>query len=526
MSILVRNGYISAGIGKLFHHQHTNPQEYTHGTWDGDWYKYQNAEEAFLNSSVTPDDSRPIEWFRDYQIADVASDKMRALSQLSSSEGRPFLLTVGFKLPHLQYHVPRRYFDMYRHNSYLTSILSESDSNTSFPDGVPLMNYRCCGQLQVSYLNHDGRLPSVEASPPLPRRMVIPARARMELMWGYLSGITFLDAMLGRLVDVLEGLDIANNTVLVVTSDHGMHVGEKGMWEKYTLWEETTRVPLIVSHPGYRQSWGQRHSGPVELVDVLPTLLDLLEIPYVPVLCPRSRYCADLDGKSLARYVRRGRHLTEDYALEEWMVPPGRAVTQVRRCPFVGGYMEKRTDRQSVGPPPLPSPLSPRHEAHISKSEAARKKELYTNLWNPMCNKKNVATSLMGYSLRTLDYRYTAWFEYDNEASVALTDREIVAEELYCHKGDHVSDINTEKVNLAALGAEGGSACAGDDVKEVLSMLRQELVTYIRRKFVTGLDNLNTRTVKRWRGVYELDKNMRPAGIAQPHLMTVAPRGQ
>jgi hypothetical protein len=71
------------------------------------------------------------------------------------------------------------------------------------------------------------------------------------------------------------------------------------MWEKYTLWEETTRVPLIISDPRRRAAWGGRYHQPVEVLDVVPTVVDLLGLEHIPVLCPRSRLCFNYDGKSL-----------------------------------------------------------------------------------------------------------------------------------------------------------------------------------------------------------------------------------
>lgn len=221
MSILVRQGYNSAGIGKLFHQPRLKETDYTHGRWHGEWFTYQNDEERLLNSSVTPDSTLSLPEFRDHEIATRAINKLYELHHLSENENKPFLLTIGFKQPHLQYHLPRQYFDMYRDSEFLQNILHSDDKEHTFPDGVPLMNYRCCGQPIVSYMNDEGRKPSVENSGPLQGKMSIPARARYELMWGYLGGVSFLDAMLGRVLNTLEELNILDNTIIVFTSDHG-----------------------------------------------------------------------------------------------------------------------------------------------------------------------------------------------------------------------------------------------------------------------------------------------------------------
>ena len=80
-----------------------------------------------------------------------------------------------------------------------------------------------------------------------------------------MGGVTFLDAMLGRVLDTLNELNLWENTLVVFSSDHGMHVGEKGMWEKYTLFEETTRVPLIISDPRYPTHHNTHYKGVVEV---------------------------------------------------------------------------------------------------------------------------------------------------------------------------------------------------------------------------------------------------------------------
>ncbi len=82
----------------------------------------------------------------------------------------------------------------------------------------------------------------------------------------------------------MDELDLWNNTIVVLTSDHGMHLGEKGMWEKYTLYEETTRVPLIIADPRYPNSWGKHYKYPVETLDTIPTILDLLNIEVILIL--------------------------------------------------------------------------------------------------------------------------------------------------------------------------------------------------------------------------------------------------
>ncbi len=109
-----------------------------------------------------------------------------------------------------------------------------------------------------------------------------------ELLQAYLASITFADALVGRLLDALDASPAANNTIVVLWSDHGWHLGEKQHLHKFTLWERSTRVPFIIAAPGVTRE-NTRTTKPVGLIDLFPTLNDLCELSTV----------ANLDGRSL-----------------------------------------------------------------------------------------------------------------------------------------------------------------------------------------------------------------------------------
>jgi arylsulfatase A-like enzyme len=112
--------------------------------------------------------------------------------------------------------------------------------------------------------------------------------AARRLLHAYLATITYMDAQLGRVLDALEARDDAENTVVILWSDHGWHLGEKQCWKKFTLWNEATRNPLMISAPGLRKK--QQCTKPAQLVDMYPTLVELCGLPM-----PESQ----LDGRSL-----------------------------------------------------------------------------------------------------------------------------------------------------------------------------------------------------------------------------------
>ena len=103
-----------------------------------------------------------------------------------------------------------------------------------------------------------------------------------SLVRAYLASTTFMDSQVGRLLEALEKSGQAENTLVVLVSDHGWHLGEKGISGKNSLWERSTRVPLIFAGPGVKA--GQRCAEPAELLDIYPTLLALTGTPDVPGL--------------------------------------------------------------------------------------------------------------------------------------------------------------------------------------------------------------------------------------------------
>ena len=132
------------------------------------------------------------------------------------------------------------------------------------------------------------------------------ANAEKFQMWermiqGYQASITFMDAQLGRVLDALDASPAAKNTIVVLWSDHGMHFGEKQNWEKFTLWERSTRVPLIIAGPGVSHG-GKRVSSPASLIDLYPTLCELAGLP-IPAQCECTSLIPQLRDVSGPRLV-------------------------------------------------------------------------------------------------------------------------------------------------------------------------------------------------------------------------------
>jgi uncharacterized sulfatase len=139
-------------------------------------------------------------------------------------------------------------------------------------------------------------------------------QTKKEAMQAYYAAISFMDAQVGRLLDALDRLDLADNTIVIFFSDHGYHLGEHRMWQKTTLFENAARVPLVIYAPGQPGN-GRATDGLAELVDVYPTLAELCSLP------PPEH----LSGRSLAPILRDGEASVRETALtqQQRSVPGG-----------------------------------------------------------------------------------------------------------------------------------------------------------------------------------------------------------
>ena len=253
------NGYFVARIGKLYHYG-VPGQIGTAGLDDPPSWEItvnpagrDKAEEHRVTTQTPGQYGATLSWLATDGTDEEHTDGLAATSAISfledfakapAVETRPFFLAVGFYRPHTPYVAPRHWFSMYPPESNRLPALSADDVART---------------PAAAYLNAK------------PHEDKMTDDGRRVAMQSYYASISHMDAQVGRVLEALNRLGLADNTVVVFTSDHGYHMYEHGLWQKMTLFENSARVPLIVSAPGAAGN-GQSTPALAELVDVYPTL--------------------------------------------------------------------------------------------------------------------------------------------------------------------------------------------------------------------------------------------------------------
>ncbi len=295
-----RHGITTLGIGKIFHNESgPRPPKFPFAD-PPSWSRAPVfATGAHWQDWVVPGDPAgpkqkggavqcldvPDDAYFDGRIAEAASAALRELA----TTGERFFLAVGFWKPHLPFNAPKRYWDLYDRSRLAPPEPAE------LPVGAPAIARHRGAELR----NYDG----IPKSGPLPPALVA------ELRHGYLAGISFLDAQVGRVLAELRRTGLERNTIVVFWSDHGFHLGEHDLWGKTSNYELDARVPLIVAAPG--MAGGTRSAALVELTDLFPTLTALAGLPDSP----------GVEGRSLVENLRDPARPGRAFALSQHPQP-------------------------------------------------------------------------------------------------------------------------------------------------------------------------------------------------------------
>lgn len=316
----MRHGWRAEAVGKIFHTGHGNRGD------DASWSvpavtdkvveyldpknsaggQLTREEAYFTNRRLDAIGSLPrgAAWecldvpdraYADGRIADAGIQRLKAARDKLD---QPLFLALGFVKPHLPFTAPKKYWDMHTRSAFP---LPKPDRP---PEGAPAYAGKTLGELN----NYE----PVPQTPPLSDELA------RTLIHGYYAATSFMDAQVGRVLDALDALGLADRTIVVLWGDNGWHLGDHGMWTKHTNYEQAARIPLIIAGPGV--SAGSTRQ-PAETVDLYPTLCELAGLP-----TPRAPQ--PLDGVSLVPVLRNPAAAVRDHAYHCFPREPrlGRAI--------------------------------------------------------------------------------------------------------------------------------------------------------------------------------------------------------
>lgn len=297
------NGYYVNGGGKLYHHMpgfidmrgwddyfiwdaEHKKDGWRLNAWHGDnaplpdklpcsemaEYLLKNSKHKTNNRVNSHMEWGPLNNGDEEKMADTICANWAAnfLRSKAAPEGKPFFLGFGLYAPHKPNFVPQKYFDMYPLSELETPRMHKGDL-----DDLPI-------NLKARQLKKKQRIDQ-------PLRKLKEGKKAVQ---GYLAALSYADAMVGRVLDALAESPYADNTIIVLWSDNGYHLGEKGHWAKHTLWERTSNVPFIWAGPGIAK--GEVVDTTASLLDTYPTLIELCGLPKNNTL----------EGKSLATTLK------------------------------------------------------------------------------------------------------------------------------------------------------------------------------------------------------------------------------
>jgi len=337
----MRRGWRAEAVGKILHTGHGNQDD--EGSWSVPTQKEKVVEYLDSKNSAGGQLTRQEAMFTNqrlreisqlprgaaWEICDVpdnayadgriADEGIRRLQAAKARRDTPFFLALGFVKPHLPFTAPKKYWDLHEPERF---ILAPDQRD---PDGAPSLAGKRGGEI-VDY-------------EPLSSENLLDEETQRKLHQGYYACVSFVDAQIGRVLDELDRLKLADNTIIVLWGDHGWHLGDHGYWTKHTNYEQANRIPLVIVAPGITQPGGVTRQL-VETVDIFPTLAELAGLPapsgpqridglsLVPVLRDSAQRIRDHAYHCFPRGERMGRAIrTERHRLVEWKVPGADAST-------------------------------------------------------------------------------------------------------------------------------------------------------------------------------------------------------
>ncbi|MGK0186837.1 MAG: iduronate 2-sulfatase [Verrucomicrobiales bacterium] len=241
-----------------------------------------------------------------YADGRVAAETIVRLRAAKKRTDTPFFIAMGMARPHLPFSAPRKYWDLYDPEKL------PMPGSESLPDGAPGIAGK-----------RDGEIANYKPVPQRAKEEPYSEDLKRKLIHGYYASTSFADAQIGKVLDELERLELAENTLVVLWGDHGFHLGDLGIWTKHTNYEQANRIPILISAPGVTAANSVTQQL-AESVDIFPTLAELAALPAPAGPQP-------IDGKSLVPVLKDPSARVRDHAYHAYpKAKIGRAIRTAR----------------------------------------------------------------------------------------------------------------------------------------------------------------------------------------------------
>ena len=265
--IFKENGYETISYGKIYHHNDDFAEYWTEKDNGAAQADFQDPESIRLRDNAETGEygkKNPIVEYPDvddfaYNDGKITLKAIEKFKQFSNN-GKPFFMAIGYVSPHLPFIQPKKYWDMYDHDKIKLAENTYQPLNS--PD-IAIEAQHNSAELRKNYLG-------------IPAEGLLDEKLSRDLIHGYYASVSYMDAMIGKLIQGLEEAGLRENTTIILWSDHGYFLGEHGFWCKHSTFYEAVQIPLIISSPKY--STKDSSDSFTELVDIYPTLCELAGI--------------------------------------------------------------------------------------------------------------------------------------------------------------------------------------------------------------------------------------------------------
>ncbi|KAK2139789.1 hypothetical protein LSH36_1613g00003 [Paralvinella palmiformis] len=305
------NGYISINLGKIFHQGHG---------WKNDFQSWNIPEPQEVNNFqglyrsrlllsnevsgfVTPDQREGNMLTPDESLTQYSVNYLRRLAPYAKSGNANFFLGVGYHRPHLPWICSKEFYDLFP----VENVDLPREENKYYPKHYPLNEHQPHLELLRHVLNKTTHEPNE----------ILSDYETKYYRRAYFACVSFVDDMVGILLDEVEKLGLSESTVIIFLGDHGWHLGENSLWGKRSTFEQSNHTPLMIKIPGVTDN-GIVSDALVEFIDIFPTLVEAAGLPLVPV-CPRQSRELSLctEGTSFLPLIDKPSSLLKTAALSQ-----------------------------------------------------------------------------------------------------------------------------------------------------------------------------------------------------------------